>query len=248
MNLDYLFRHPERVASLTLEHLVLSGTAMLLAIVVAIPLGVAAARWQRLTLPILGTLGVVYTIPSLAFLAFLIPSLGIGRTPALVVLVAYAQLFLVRNLVAGLRGVDRATLPGGVAAALREAAAIVLCPSNPIVSLGPILAVPGFRDLIREAPGAKVAVSPIVGGRALKGPADQMLASLGHDVSPLGVARLYRDFLDGFVLDREDAAAVPAIEALGLPVLVTQTIMGDAGDRRRLAEEVLAFAGTLKGR
>ena len=145
-------------------------------------------------------------------------------------------------------GIDRATLPGGVAAALREAAAIVLCPSNPIVSLGPILAVPGFRDLLREAPGAKVAVSPIVGGRALKGPADQMLANLGHDVSPLGVARLYRDFLDGFVLDREDAAAVPAIEALGLPVLVTQTIMGDAGDRRRLAEEVLAFAGTLKGR
>lgn len=110
MNLDYLFRHPERVAELTVEHLSLSGTALLLAIVVAIPLGVAAARWQRLTLPILGTLGVVYTIPSLAFLAFLIPSLGIGRTPALLVLAAYAQIFLVRNLVAGLRGVDRATL------------------------------------------------------------------------------------------------------------------------------------------
>ena len=89
---------------------------------------------------------------------------------------------------------------------------------------------PGFRDLLRDAPGPKVAVSPIVGGRALKGPADRMLAGLGHDVSPLGVARLYQDFLDGFVLDNLDAAVAPEVEALGLPTLVTQH---DHGRRRR---------------
>lgn len=143
-------------------------------------------------------------------------------------------------------GIAAATVPGGVAAALAAAEAIILCPSNPLVSLGPILAVPGFRDLLTRAPGPKVAVSPIIGGRALKGPADQMLAGLGHDVSSVGVARLYRDFLDGLVLDEEDAALAPEIEALGLRVLVTRTIMGDADDRRRLADEVLAFAGTVR--
>ncbi|HEU5329121.1 MAG TPA: 2-phospho-L-lactate transferase, partial [Thermomicrobiales bacterium] len=102
-------------------------------------------------------------------------------------------------------GLQKATLPGGVATALRGAEAIVLCPSNPIVSLGPILAVPGLRDLLVQAPCPIVAVSPIVGGRALKGPADRMLAGLGHDVSPVGVARLYQDFLTGLVLDEEDA-------------------------------------------
>jgi hypothetical protein len=134
----------------------------------------------------------------------------------------------------------------GVAAALAAADVIVLCPSNPIVSLGPILAVPGLRDLLTRAPAPKVAVSPIVGGRALKGPADQMLAGLGHDVSSLGVARLYQDFLDGLVLDEEDSALAPEIEALGMRVLVTRTIMGGADDRRRLAEEVLAFAETAR--
>jgi LPPG:FO 2-phospho-L-lactate transferase len=139
-------------------------------------------------------------------------------------------------------GLQNVTLPGGIAMALRGADAIVLCPSNPIVSIGPILAVPGLRDLLVQAPCPVVAVSPIVGGRALKGPADRMLAGLGHDVSPVGVARLYQDFLTGLVLDEEDAALAPQVEALGLRALVTRTIMGDAADRQRLAEEVLAFA------
>ncbi len=139
-------------------------------------------------------------------------------------------------------GIERATLPAGVAAALREAEVIVLCPSNPIVSLGPILAVPGLREVLRAARAPKVAVSPIVGGRALKGPADRMLAGLGHDVSAAGVATLYRDFLDGLVLDEADAALAPRVEALGPRALVTRTVMGDADDRRRLADEVLAFA------
>ncbi|HEX5503312.1 MAG TPA: 2-phospho-L-lactate transferase [Thermomicrobiales bacterium] len=144
--------------------------------------------------------------------------------------------------------IERATLPSGVANALATAEAIVLCPSNPLVSLGPILAVPGCREALRAAPGVKVAVSPIVGGRALKGPADRMLAGLGHDVSPVGVAALYRDFLDGFVLDEEDRALAPRVEALGLPALVAQTVMGGPEDRERLAQEIVQFARGLAGR
>ena len=114
MSLDYLFQRPDRVWAFTLEHLGLSATAILVALLVAVPLGILATRFKRLTLPTLSLLGVVYTIPSLAFLALLIPGLGIGRTPALVVLATYAQLFLVRNIVAGLRGVGTATLEAAV--------------------------------------------------------------------------------------------------------------------------------------
>ena len=118
MNLDYLIEHRRRVLELALEHLQLSVAAIALALVVALPLGVAAARFRRLTLPVLGLLGAVYTVPSLAFLAFLIPSLGIGRQPAVVVLAAYAQVFLVRNIVAGLRGVDPATIEAAYGAGM----------------------------------------------------------------------------------------------------------------------------------
>ncbi len=145
-------------------------------------------------------------------------------------------------------GIAAATLPNGVGAALDAAEAIIFCPSNPFVSLGPILAVPGFSARLAAAPGPRVAVSPIVGGRALKGPADQMLAGLGHDVSTLGVARLYAGILDGLVIDDEDAALAPAIEALGLRTLVTGTIMGGEDDRQRLAEETLAFTRSLPAR
>jgi osmoprotectant transport system permease protein len=110
VSLDYLFRRWDRVWALTLEHLSLSASAILLALVIAIPLGILAARFPRVSTPLLGFLGAIYTIPSLAFLALLIPVLGIGREPAIVVLAAYAQIFLVRNIAAGLRGVDSATL------------------------------------------------------------------------------------------------------------------------------------------
>lgn len=110
MSLDYLVRRWDRVLALTAEHLTLSLSAVLIALIFAVPLGILAARSQRLSGPILGLLGAIYTIPSLAFLALLIPSLGIGRKPAIVVLAAYAQIFLVRNIAAGLRGVDAATL------------------------------------------------------------------------------------------------------------------------------------------
>ena len=140
-------------------------------------------------------------------------------------------------------GVADASPTPEVAAAFGEASAIVLCPSNPLVSIGPILAVPGMRSLLAAAiaRGARVAaVSPIIGGRALKGPADRMLAALGHESSALGVARLYADLVDVFVLDRVDADAAPAVEALGMRTLVTDTVMTDDASRARLASEVLA--------
>jgi osmoprotectant transport system permease protein len=110
VSFDYLIRRWDRVWALTLDHLTLSGTVILVALVIAIPLGILAARVPRFSTPLLAFLGALYTIPSLAFLALLIPTLGIGRRPAIVVLAVYAQIFLVRNIVTGLRGVDAATL------------------------------------------------------------------------------------------------------------------------------------------
>ena len=111
LSFDYLIENWRTVLGLALDHLELSVAVIALALVFAIPLGIVAARFRALTLPILGLLGAIYTVPSLAFLTFLIPTpLGIGRDNALVVLTAYAQLFLVRNIVAGLRGVSPATL------------------------------------------------------------------------------------------------------------------------------------------
>ncbi len=143
-------------------------------------------------------------------------------------------------------GLDAAEPTPEVLEALELADAVVIAPSNPLVSIGPILAVPGMRDAIlavRERGAPVIAVSPIIGGRALKGPADRMLASLGHEASALGVARLYADVTDVFVLDTEDAALAPAVEALGMRALVTDTIMTDDVARARLAAEVLAAIG-----
>ncbi|MGI8406352.1 MAG: ABC transporter permease [Thermomicrobiales bacterium] len=110
MELSYLLSHKAEVWSLTVDHIQLSLTALAIALPFAILLGVIAALTPRLTLPILTLLGFIYTIPSLALLAFLIPTQGLGRRPALIMLVIYAQLYLVRNIVAGLRGVNRDTL------------------------------------------------------------------------------------------------------------------------------------------
>ena len=142
-------------------------------------------------------------------------------------------------------GVDDARLPDGVRSTLATAAVIVICPSNPIVSVGPILAVPGMRAAMTSASAPIVAVSPIVGGRALKGPADRMLATMGHDVSATGVARLYAGLIDGLVIDEADRHLKPAIVEMGIRVLVTPTVMGGPADRQRLAAEVLAFGQML---
>jgi LPPG:FO 2-phospho-L-lactate transferase len=142
-------------------------------------------------------------------------------------------------------GAEAARLPAGVRAAIEAADLIVCCPSNPLVSIGPILAVPELREALEGATAPIVAVSPIVGGKALKGPADRMLATLGHEVSAYGVAALYAGLVDGMVIDDQDLELAPRIEALGMQTLITQTIMGDAADRRRLADEVLTFGRGL---
>ncbi len=139
-------------------------------------------------------------------------------------------------------GIREAVPAPGVLDSISDAEVIVLCPSNPFVSVGPILDVAGIREALGRAVAPIVAVSPIVGGTAIKGPAGKMLASLGHEVSALGVARLYAGLVDGFVIDRQDADLVPAIESLGMRTLVTEAIMGGPEDRARLAAETVSFA------
>lgn len=142
-------------------------------------------------------------------------------------------------------GIDEARPTTAVCEALDAAEAIVFCPSNPIVSIGPILAVPGMRAALALATAPKVAVSPIVGGQALKGPAAQMLAGLGHEVSAAGVAAIYAGVIDGLIIDLLDERLAPRIEALGMRVLVTDTVMRDDDDRAELARESLAFSQAI---
>src|SRR3954452_10047890 len=140
-------------------------------------------------------------------------------------------------------GLEAARPTPEVEAAFARADAIVVAPSNPLVSVGPVLDVPGMRGLVAAARARGVpvaAVSPIVGGKALKGPADRMLAALGHEASAVGVARLYAELVDVFVLDAVDRDSAPAVEAMGLRPVVTDTIMTDDASRARLAAEVLA--------
>lgn len=147
-----------------------------------------------------------------------------------------------------LRGVEEARISPAVSEALAEAELVVFCPSNPIVSLGPILAVPGMVEALSASTAPKVAVSPIVGGKALKGPADKMMASLGHEVSVTGVARIYEGILDGMVADRADLDEEKGVVASGMSPLFTDAVMRDEGDRGRLAREVLAFGAALEKR
>jgi LPPG:FO 2-phospho-L-lactate transferase len=147
-----------------------------------------------------------------------------------------------------LRSIEDARPTERVLAAISSADAIVLCPSNPVVSVGPILALPGMMEALTSSTAPKVAVSPIVGGRALKGPADRMLASLGHEVSATGVARMYAGLIDGMVVDRTDRGERASIESLGMRVLATESVMRDAEDRARLASETLEFSAGLVAR
>ncbi len=145
-------------------------------------------------------------------------------------------------------GIEASHPTAEVLDALARASVVAIAPSNPIVSIRPILAVPGMLEAIgaTRARGVPVvAVSGIIGGLALKGPADRMLASLGHESSALGVARIYAGLLDGFVLDIIDAGLAPAIAALGPRTLVVDTVMSDDAGRARLAGDVLAFGARL---
>jgi LPPG:FO 2-phospho-L-lactate transferase len=121
--------------------------------------------------------------------------------------------------------------------------AVVICPSNPFISIDPILALPGIRAALRECRAPVVAVSPIIGGKAVKGPTAKMMAELGLPVDAATVARHYRDFLDLYIADEEDAAAVAGLE---MPVVLTRTLMQSLADREALARTVLAAADRLR--
>ena len=135
-------------------------------------------------------------------------------------------------------GADHARPTTQVLEAIEEADVVVIGPSNPIVSIGPILDLPGVRQAVADA-RRTVAVSPIVAGRALKGPADRMLTSLGHESTALGVARIYLGVVDRFVLDEADAALAPEVEALGMEAVVAPTVMRSDEDRAALARLLL---------
>jgi len=137
------------------------------------------------------------------------------------------------------RGIEGARPAPGVLERIGEADAIIVCPSNPVVSIGPILSVRGVRDALREAEAEVVAISPIVGGAPIKGPADKLMRGLGIEVSAFGVAKLYEDFLDCMVVDEVDRELESRIEELGIEVAVTDTVMRTLEDKIRLARFVL---------
>ncbi len=145
------------------------------------------------------------------------------------------------------KGIEEARPAPGVLEAIQQAAGIIVAPSNPIISVGPILALPGVRAALTTTPAPVAAVSPIVAGAAIKGPADRMMRGLGLEASALGVAKLYRDFLDDFVLDQRDASLKPHIEALGVRVWVTDTIMASREVAVHLARTVLQALGWEAG-
>jgi LPPG:FO 2-phospho-L-lactate transferase len=148
------------------------------------------------------------------------------------------------------RGAKTATPSPMALGALADPAldAVVICPSNPFISIDPILAVPGLRGAIEDAAAPVIAVSPIVGGKAIKGPTAKMMLELGVTQSAASVARHYDGLIDGFVLDSEDAASGDEIRALGLDVLTTNTVMQSLEDRVSLAANVLEFATKLRSK
>jgi len=141
------------------------------------------------------------------------------------------------------RGADVADASPGLHDALTKAALLVFCPSNPYLSLGPILALPEVRQRIRTFPGKRVCVSPIVGGDAVNGPAGKIMAELGKEVSCVEVAREYRDICDVLVIDSQDRALASQVEEMGVTPLVTSTIMETEEDKIALAREILALSG-----
>ncbi len=136
-------------------------------------------------------------------------------------------------------GVDTARPAPGVLDAIANADRIVIAPSNPLVSIGPVLAVRGIREALVSRRADCIAISPIIGGAALKGPADRMLQTLGHESSALGVATLYRDFISALIIDSVDAALADEIGKKGVRAMVTDTIMSEPGVGAALARETM---------
>jgi len=139
-------------------------------------------------------------------------------------------------------GAESAKPAPGVLEAIRNADCILICPSNPLISIGPILAVPGIRDALRARKNDVIAVCPIVGGKSLKGPSDKMLDQLGHGSSASSVAKLYADFTGIFVIDPQDKSQQRAIRDLGMDVAVLPTVMKTGAQKRNLARAILKLA------
>ncbi len=138
-------------------------------------------------------------------------------------------------------GAEKSRPAPGVLDAIRDARGVVVCPSNPVTSIGPILAVPGIREALRETKAAVLAVSPIIGSRPVSGPADRLMAAAGMEVSVLGVAKAYADFVDLFALAPEDKNYRTRIEALGVKTVEKTIRMNSLDDKRNLARELLAL-------
>jgi LPPG:FO 2-phospho-L-lactate transferase len=134
------------------------------------------------------------------------------------------------------------------AAAILSAECLVLAPSNPIASIGPMLSIKGMREAIAQASGLRIAVSPLIGGDAIKGPTVPMMQSAGLPISPVGVAQYYEGLIDAIVIDRQDVASKPELEERGLHVLVTDILMEGFEGRLRLAAEVLDFKPVISRR
>lgn len=141
-------------------------------------------------------------------------------------------------------GCEEAKPAPGVLEAILASDAVIFCPSNPWVSIDPILAVPGIREAIRSK--AVFAVSPIISGRTVKGPAAKMFAELGIEPSALAVCQHYEELLTGFIIDEEDRELAQSMQGMGVRMLVTQTIMRSDKERQTLAERIVKFAGEVK--
>ncbi len=137
--------------------------------------------------------------------------------------------------------IEEARPAPGTVEAILEAEAVVICPSNPLISIGPILAVPGIREALLATKATVLAISPVVGGASLKGPTDRMLRDLGREVSASGVARFYGDLLDRYLLDEQDHSEEASVAALGIETRVAKTVMQTEADKSALAGTVLEW-------
>jgi LPPG:FO 2-phospho-L-lactate transferase len=138
-------------------------------------------------------------------------------------------------------GVEKSRPAPGVLEAINDAAKIVICPSNPVTSIGPILAIPGVRKVLAETKAPVIGISPMIGDSAISGPAHKLMAAQGFEPSTLGAAKGYGEFLDQFVIDRADEKLRGKIESLGIKVVATSVLMKSLDDKRRFAREVLAL-------
>ncbi|MGD8545982.1 MAG: 2-phospho-L-lactate transferase CofD family protein, partial [Candidatus Bathyarchaeota archaeon] len=152
----------------------------------------------------------------------------------------------VRNVI--FEGSENAKPAPGIIEAIEEAERVVICPSNPILSIAPILSIPTIREQLRRAKAYTVAVSPIIGGKAVKGPADRIMTTMGLNVSPYGVAEYYKDFLNHMITDTIDKSQEKQVAELGLKVTTTNTIMKSLQDSINLAKTVLDVARALFGK